>query len=92
MRTGAASGVATKYMARPEARSVGIFGTGWQARSQLEAVCAARQIQQIKAYGRDATRRQKFCTDLSQQLPVSHSSTATGWSRECISMPSAPTR
>ena len=45
MRTGAASGVATKYMARDDAHSVGIFGTGWQARSQLEAVCAVRQIQ-----------------------------------------------
>src|SRR5438309_8378753 len=32
MRTGAASAVATKYMARPEAGSLGIIGTGWQAR------------------------------------------------------------
>jgi ornithine cyclodeaminase len=70
MRTGAASGVATKYMARPEAGRVGIFGTGWQARSQLEAVCAARQIQHIKAYGRDAARRQAFCAEMSQQLGV----------------------
>jgi ornithine cyclodeaminase/alanine dehydrogenase-like protein (mu-crystallin family) len=70
MRTGAASGVATKYLARPEARRVGIFGTGWQARSQLEAVCAARQIQRIKAYGRDATRRQAFCAEMTQQLGV----------------------
>jgi ornithine cyclodeaminase len=68
MRTGAASGVATKYMARADARSIGIFGTGWQARSQLEAVCAVRQIQRIKAFGRDAARRQTFCTEMSQQL------------------------
>jgi alanine dehydrogenase len=70
MRTGAASGVATKYLARQDARSVGIFGTGWQARSQLEAVCAVRHIQSIKAYGRDATRRQTFCTEMSQQLQI----------------------
>ena len=72
MRTGAASGVATTYMARPEARSVGIFGTGWQARAQLEAVCAVRRIQAIKAFGRDATRRQTFCAEMTQtaQLPV----------------------
>jgi alanine dehydrogenase len=68
MRTGAASGVATKYMARSDAHSIGIFGTGWQARSQLEAVCAVRQIQRIKAFGRDAARRQTFCTEMSQQL------------------------
>src|SRR5918999_6202986 len=78
MRTGAASGVATKYLARHEARSVGIFGTGWQARSQLEAVFAVRHIQSIKAYGRDATRRQTFCTEMSQQLriPVEPADTA----------------
>jgi alanine dehydrogenase len=70
MRTGAASGVATKYMARADARSVGIFGTGWQARSQLEAVCSVRQVQGIKAFGRDATRRQAFCTEMSQQLGI----------------------
>jgi alanine dehydrogenase len=68
MRTGAASGVASKYMARADARRVGIFGTGWQARSQLEAVCAVRPIQSVKAFGRDATRRQTFCAEMSQQL------------------------
>jgi alanine dehydrogenase len=70
MRTGAASGVATKHMARPDARTIGIFGTGWQARAQLEAVCAVRSIQAIKAFGRDAARRQTFCTDMSQQLGI----------------------
>ena len=70
MRTGAASGVATKHMARADARTVGIFGTGWQARSQLEAVCAVRSIQAIKAFGRDGARCQSFCTDMCQQLGV----------------------
>jgi ornithine cyclodeaminase/alanine dehydrogenase-like protein (mu-crystallin family) len=70
MRTGAASGVATKHMARADARTVGIFGTGWQARSQLEAVCAVRNIEAIKAFGRNAARRQTFCSDMSQQLGI----------------------
>jgi len=70
MRTGAASGVATKHMARADAHTVGIFGTGWQARSQLEAVCAVRAIQAIKAFGRDAVRRQAFCTAMSRQLDI----------------------
>lgn len=77
MRTGAASGVATKYLARDEARSVGIFGTGWQARSQLEAVCAVRHIQSIKVYGRDTTRRQTFCAEMSQQLQIAVEPAAT---------------
>ena len=70
MRTGAASGVATTYMARTEAHHVGIFGTGWQARAQLEAVCAVRPIQSIKAFGRDTTRRQTFCIEMSRQLSL----------------------
>jgi ornithine cyclodeaminase/alanine dehydrogenase-like protein (mu-crystallin family) len=70
MRTGAASGVATKFMARAEAHTVGIFGTGWQARSQLEAVCAVRSIRTVHAYGRDAARQQIFCAEMSQQLGI----------------------
>ena len=45
IRTGAATGVATRYMAREDSSSVGIIGTGNQAITQLEAVCAVRQIQ-----------------------------------------------
>jgi len=71
MRTGAATGVATKHLARDDAHTVGIFGTGWQARAQLEAVCAVRPIQSIRAYGRDATRRQTFCREMSAQLRTS---------------------
>jgi ornithine cyclodeaminase/alanine dehydrogenase-like protein (mu-crystallin family) len=70
MRTGAASGIAIKYLARHDAHTVGIFGTGWQARSQLEAVCAARPIRAVRAYGRDAARRQTFCAEMSQQLDM----------------------
>ena len=46
-RTGATSGVATKYMAKSDAQTVGIIGTGWQARSQLAAVCGVRSITSI---------------------------------------------
>src|SRR5947209_12285779 len=52
-RTGAASGVAAKYLARSDASTVGIVGTGWQAESQLEAVCAVRSIRRIRCFGRD---------------------------------------
>src|SRR5207245_10655274 len=56
-RTGAASGVATKYLARADASTVGIVGTGWQAESQLEAVCAVRSIRRLRCFGRDNARR-----------------------------------
>jgi ornithine cyclodeaminase/alanine dehydrogenase-like protein (mu-crystallin family) len=76
MRTGAASGVATKFMAREDATTVGIFGTGWQARSQLMAVCAVRPIRFVGAYGRNAGRRDAFCQEMSEQLQVEVQSVA----------------
>ncbi len=59
MRTGAASGVATKLLAKPEARMVGIIGTGQQAFTQVAAVCAVRPIEVracVQSHGR-ASRR-----------------------------------
>ena len=68
MRTGAASGVATKYMAREAAETVGVFGTGWQAESQIMAVCAVRQIRSVKVYGRNAERRLGFAQRMTTLL------------------------
>lgn len=64
MRTGAASGVATKYLARRDAKTVGIFGTGWQALSQLEAVCAVRDIEDVRVYSRSSENRARFCSEM----------------------------
>jgi alanine dehydrogenase len=68
MRTGAASGVATRVMARADARTVGVIGTGYQARTQLEAVALARKLEIIRAFGRDAARRVKFANDMTARL------------------------
>jgi alanine dehydrogenase len=68
MRTGAASGVATSYLARADAKSVGVYGTGWQAQSQIEAVCAARDIENVKVYSRSPENRARFCQGMNEQL------------------------
>ncbi|HJQ23860.1 MAG TPA: ornithine cyclodeaminase family protein [Blastocatellia bacterium] len=60
MRTGAASGVATKYMARQTADVLGVYGSGWQAESQVMAVCAVRQLRQVRVYSRAAEKREAF--------------------------------
>jgi alanine dehydrogenase len=70
LRTGAASGVATKYLARKNARVAAIIGTGGQAKTQVEAVAAVRKLELVRAYGRDAARREKFCNDLSERLGI----------------------
>jgi ornithine cyclodeaminase/alanine dehydrogenase-like protein (mu-crystallin family) len=68
LRTGAASGVATKYLARPDARIAAIIGSGGQARTQLEAVAEVRRLQSARVYGRDSNRREKFAKEMSQRL------------------------
>jgi alanine dehydrogenase len=71
LRTGAATGVATKFMARENASRLGIFGTGVQARSQVQAICSVRPIQTAVAYSRNADNRQKFCKEMSVALGIS---------------------
>ena len=65
MRTGAASGIATQYMARPDATEVGIFGSGKQARTQVQAVCRVRRIRQVQVYSPNEQRRRQFADEMS---------------------------
>jgi len=69
-RTGAASGVATKFLARKDAAVVGLLGTGWQAESQLEAVCAVRPIAAVRCASRDRARRKAFAGRMGKALGV----------------------
>jgi alanine dehydrogenase len=66
IRTGAASGVATQYMARPDATEVGLFGSGKQARTQIQAVCKVRHIRRIQVYSPNEERRRQFAQEMSE--------------------------
>jgi alanine dehydrogenase len=70
LRTGAASGVATKYLARRDARVAAIIGTGDQARTQLEAVAAVRRLESVRVFGRDVERRETFCREMTDRIGV----------------------
>ena len=70
MRTGAASGVATKYLAREDARSVGVFGAGVQARTQLMAVCEVRAIERAVVYDPWQEGRIKYAAEMSERLSI----------------------
>jgi len=70
MRTGAASGVATQCMARPDASEVGLFGSGKQARTQLLAVCKVRKISRVQVYSPNEEHRREFATQMSSQCGV----------------------
>ena len=70
LRTGAVSAVATRYMARDDASTVGIIGTGFQGRSQLSGVCAVRNVTIVKAFDAAEDSAQKFAEEMSDELNV----------------------
>jgi len=69
-RTGAASGVAAKYLAGKNARTAAILGTGGQAKTQLEAIATVRKLDTVRVYGRDPERRANFCAEMSNRLGI----------------------
>lgn len=77
VRTGAASGVATKLLARPDAASVGLIGAGKQACTQFEAVCKVRTITTAHVFSRDAAKRTAFAAELSRVCGVEVKPAAT---------------
>ena len=77
LRTGAASGVATRYLAREDAATVGMLGAGKQAVGQLEAVCAVRKITSVKVYSRNMERAREFCTALRARLGITMEAVAS---------------
>lgn len=68
MRTGAASGVATRLLARTDSRVLALLGAGAQAAWQARAVLAARPIEEIRVYARDESRRRSFTDALAADL------------------------
>ena len=70
LRTGAATGVATKHLAREDAATLGVYGAGWQAESQLEAVAAVRDLTRVIVYSRNEESRKAFAEKMSEKLGI----------------------
>ena len=70
IRTGAASGAATELLARPDASSVLIIGSGVQARTQLEAVCTVRDIREVQVFSLNRQEAEAFIADLAGKGPI----------------------
>lgn len=68
MRVGATSALGAKYLSRPDARTVGLIGAGWQAGAQLLTVAEVRSIRRIKAFSPNQKRREAFAEEMSGQL------------------------
>lgn len=82
LRTGAIGGVAINELSRMDAEQIAVIGTGLQARTQLEAAVAVRNIKNIRVYSRSHENRETFAQEMSKKLntdilPVTSS-------RDCI--------
>jgi len=77
IRTGAASGFATALLARPDARTVGIIGSGFQAFTQLEAMLGVRRLTSVTVWSRSAENRAAFAGRCSHfGIPITAAATA----------------
>lgn len=70
IRTGAVSGAATDLLARADATTVAIIGSGVQARTQLEAVCTVREIESVRIFSLDQEEARTFAAEMLGQGPV----------------------
>lgn len=70
LRTGAATAVAAQWMALPEAKVLGIFGAGYQAETQLEAMLVVRKIHRVFVYSRNPQKRQEFAQRMSERFEI----------------------
>jgi ornithine cyclodeaminase/alanine dehydrogenase-like protein (mu-crystallin family) len=76
IRTGAATGLAVDVLARPEARVLGVIGSGFQAETQIAAIRAVRQISEVRVWSRNAERRREFARCMN--------AVAAGSAMECV--------
>jgi alanine dehydrogenase len=84
MRTGAASGVSTRLMARTDARVLTVFGVGAQAVWQIRAVRAARKIDEVRVFSRTADRREAFAAELVAELGAAVQVTAASSAKAAV--------
>jgi len=82
LRVGATNGLGAKYLSRPDARTVGLLGSGWQASGQALAITAVRPIERIRCFSPSAERRAAFARAMTEATGVEV--TAVGSAEEAV--------
>ncbi|HKD08632.1 MAG TPA: ornithine cyclodeaminase family protein [Bryobacteraceae bacterium] len=82
IRTGAASGVATKFLARADADVLGIIGSGFQAETQVAAISEVRKLREVRVWSRKPERRREFAARCASRFGLNVKATET--SREAV--------
>ena len=77
LRTGAATGVAARYLAPENSKVLGVIGPGWQATFQVEAVANACAIEKIVVFGRTPKRRKEFIKQMSKTVKAEWTETSS---------------
>ena len=67
-RVAATNGIGAKHLAREDARTLALLGTGWQAEGQVEALCAVRPLETIRVYSPNPEHRKNFAQQMSAKL------------------------
>ena len=70
IRVGATTGIATRALARKDSKVVGLFGSGNEARTNLEAICAVRSVEAVKVYSPNKEHRDRFAEEMTELLNV----------------------
>jgi ornithine cyclodeaminase/alanine dehydrogenase-like protein (mu-crystallin family) len=70
MRVGATSGLGVRYLARADAETAAIIGSGWQAGAQAMAICAERPVRRIRCFSPNKANREAFARDMSARLAI----------------------
>jgi len=68
MRVASSSAIAARYLAREDASTLALFGSGWQAGSQLPAMCAVRNLKTVKVYSPTRSNREAFAKEMQQKV------------------------
>jgi alanine dehydrogenase len=70
LRTGAATGIAARRLARKDSKTVGLIGAGRQGRTQLMAVCATHPVEMVRVFSRTAETRDAFAAEMAKELGI----------------------
>ena len=68
MRVGAANGLGARYLAREDATTMALLGTGWQAGGQLMSHCAVRPLTEVRVFSPNPAKRERFCRELANRV------------------------
>jgi ornithine cyclodeaminase len=84
IRTGAAGGAAIDLLARPESKTIAVFGAGAQGRTQLEAACTVRRLETVFIYDSNPEKAQAFAAEMNGKGPIPGDIRVAGSAREAV--------